>query len=45
MTIEGWADLKPIKVYHKPPATGPLRLYAVLDGKPVSLAPGPGGIV
>lgn len=45
LSIKGWNDLAPIKVYNKPVNTGPNSLWAVLDGKVTSLKPSENGIV
>ncbi|MFQ6133546.1 MAG: glycoside hydrolase family 5 protein, partial [Armatimonadota bacterium] len=45
LTIEGWDELEPLRVYNKPARLGPVCLWAVLDGKVTSLQPGEDGVV
>ena len=45
LVIRGWDELKPIRVYKKPPNTGPVCLWAVLSGRVVGLRPDESGVV
>ncbi|MGQ9487712.1 MAG: glycoside hydrolase family 5 protein [Armatimonadota bacterium] len=45
LTLTGWNDLEPLRVYQKPAATGPVCLWLVLNGKVTSLRPQQDGTV
>ncbi len=45
LSIKGWGELEPIKVYNKPANTGPICAWVVLDGKVTSLKPSENGLV
>lgn len=44
-TLEGWENLKPIRVYRKPPDLTPIGVWVVLDGRVQSLRPQHDGTV
>ncbi|MFN4179855.1 MAG: hypothetical protein ACK4I8_06050, partial [Armatimonadota bacterium] len=44
-TLEGWENLKPIRVYQKPPDPTPVGVWIVLNGRVQSLRPQPDGTV
>jgi len=45
LILQGWDELKPLRVYNKPPVVGPVGLWAVIGGKVVNLKPGQDGTV
>jgi hypothetical protein len=44
-TLTGWDELKPCRVYQKPPNPTPVCLWAVIDGKVQNLRPSSDGVV
>ncbi|MCX7967175.1 MAG: glycoside hydrolase family 5 protein, partial [Armatimonadetes bacterium] len=44
-TLEGWDNLKPLRVYQKPTDPTPVCLWVVINGKVVNLRPQPDGTV
>ncbi len=38
-TLEGWENLKPVRIYQKPPDSTPIGIWVVLSGKVQSLRP------
>ncbi len=44
-TLEGWENLKPLRVYQKPPDPTPVCLWVVINGKVQNLRPQPEGTV
>lgn len=45
LILQGWEELPPLRLYKKPPLTGPVCLWAVLNGQVVGLKPGADGVV
>jgi len=43
--LEGWENLKPLRVYQKPPDPTPVCLWVVINGKVQNLRPQPDGTV
>ncbi len=44
-TLEGWDNLKPIRVYQEPPDPTPVSVWAVLNGRVQNLQPQPDGTI
>lgn len=45
LLLQGWDELPPGRVYNKPANTGPVSLWAALEGRVVALTPDENGVV